>query len=156
VKRSRTIRIPLVTTLAAAAMAAGCGSHGTQGLQPVPQGWQTCVDRAQGTSVDRAYCDDEDTESSTPAPGTSAASGFVPHYSWYYFPRTYYWDAPLIGSRVPLGGMYGAHPFSAAPMARTGGVVRGGFGTTASAHAASSAHATSGHGASAHGSSSGS
>ena len=150
-KRSRTIRIPLVTTLAAAAMAAGCGSHPTQGLQPVPQGWQTCVDRAQGTSVDRIYCDDEGEDDYAPTPAT----GFVPHYSWYYFPRSFYWDAPGIGSRVPVGGMYGPHPFSAAPMARTGSVVRGGFGTTASAHAASSAHATSAHGG-AHGSSSGS
>jgi len=114
-------------------MASGCGSY----AQPVQQGWQTCVDRAQDTSVSRIYCDNETAQ-------TRATPGYVPHYSWYYFPRSYYWEAPGIGTRVPLGGVYGARPFVSAPMARSG-VVRGGFGSTASAHAA---HGSSAHGAS--------
>jgi hypothetical protein len=40
--------------LAAAAVAAGCGSSRAQ-----QQGWQTCVERANETSVDRRYCDDD-------------------------------------------------------------------------------------------------
>jgi hypothetical protein len=129
VKRSAAIRIPLVTTLAAAALAAGCGSQ--PGLQQAQQGWQTCVDRAQGTSVEQTYCEDDTAR-------TGATPGYYPHYYWYYFPRSYYWEAPPIGTRVPTGGAYGLHPFSSTPMARTGSVVRGGFGSTASAHASGS------------------
>jgi hypothetical protein len=121
-KRSITIRIPLVSTLAAAALSAGCGSR-------QQQGWQTCVDRAQGTVVEQRYCDDE-------APRYSSR-GYVPHYGWYYYPRSYYWDAPGIGARVPTGGSFSSAPLSSTPMARTG-VVRGGLGSTASGHSSSS------------------
>jgi hypothetical protein len=60
----------------------------------------------------------------------------VPHYGWYYYPRSYYWEAPGIGSRVPDGGSIGASPFSSVPMARSGSIVRGGLGSTAATHAA--------------------
>ena len=121
-KKSRAISVPIVSTLAAAALAAGCGSSApAQG-----QGWQTCVDRGRGTSVEQQYCDDEVARSSAP--------GYVPHYFWYYYPRSYYWDAPVIGSRVPEGGSYSLRPFSSTPMARTGAVVRGGLGSTAAGH----------------------
>jgi len=122
VKKSRAVHVPLVSTLAAAALAAGCGSsHPAQ-----TQGWQTCVDRAQGTAVEQRYCEDEATRTTTP--------GYFPHYGWYYYPRSYYWDAPGIGSRVPVGGSYSALPFHSTPMARTGAVVRGGLGSTAAGH----------------------
>jgi hypothetical protein len=121
-KKSLAVHVPLVSTLAAAALAAGCGSS-----QPAqPQGWQTCVDRGQGTAVSQQYCDNEAARSSAP--------GYVPHYFWYYYPRSYYWDAPMIGSRVPEGGSYSARPFTSTPMARTGAVVRGGLGSTAAGH----------------------
>jgi hypothetical protein len=124
-KKSLAVRVPLVSTLAAAALAAGCGS--SQPAQPAQaQGWQTCVDRAQGTAVSQQYCDGEAARTSTP--------GYMPHYFWYYYPRSYYWDAPTIGGRVPIGGTYSAVPFSSAPMARTGAVVRGGLGSTAAGH----------------------
>ena len=67
-------------------------------------------------------------------------SGYARRYHWYYYPRSYYWQAPPIGGRVPPGGSYSTGRFSA-PMARTGSVTRGGFGRTASAH--SSAHGSS-------------
>jgi len=117
-KKSLAVHVPLVSTLAAAALAAGCGSG--------QQGWQTCVDRASGTAVEQRYCDDEATRRGGP--------GYVPHYYWYYYPRTPYWYGPAAGSRVPEGGTYSATPFRSTPMARTGAVVRGGFGSTASGH----------------------
>ena len=55
-KRSRAVHVPLVSTLAAAALAAGCGSS-----PPPQQGWQACVDRASGTAVEQQYCDQEGT-----------------------------------------------------------------------------------------------
>ena len=123
VRRSRAVPISLVSTLAAAAVAAGCGASRAQ-----QQGWQTCVDRASETAVDRRYCDDDWSQ--------QRPVGYVPHYHWYYYPRGYYWDAPGIGMRVPLGGSYGASPIGSTPMARTGAsAVRGGFGSTAAGHA---------------------
>jgi hypothetical protein len=111
-----------VTTLAAAAMAAGCGAFGRR------EGWQTCVDQVSGTTVDRRYCDDESDRSNP--------SSYTPHYRWYYYPRGYYWDAPAIGGHVPSGGTYMASPLSSAPMARSGAsAVRGGFGSTAAGRA---------------------
>jgi hypothetical protein len=121
VKKSRAVAVPLVSTLAVAALAAGCGSS-----QPAQQqGWQSCVDRGQGTAVAQQYCDEEVARSSAP--------GYVPHYFWSYYPRSYYWDAPTVGSRVPQGGTYSVRPFHSTPMARSG-VVRGGLGSTASGH----------------------
>ena len=121
-KKSFAVHIPLVSTLAVAALAAGCGSS-----QPAQQGWQTCVDRTQKVAVDQRYCDEE--------AGRYTDRAYVPHYGWYYFPRGHYSAGPMIGSRVPDGGAWGGQPFSSAPMARTGTVVRGGLGSTASGHA---------------------
>jgi hypothetical protein len=123
-KKSRTVPMSLVSTLAGAALAAGCGRSTPQ----QSQGWQTCVDRVKGTSVEQRYCDDE----------AARPSSYGPHYGWYYFPRGYYWSAPGVGSPVPAGGTYAAHPFVSAPMARTG-VVRGGLGSTAAGHASGGA-----------------
>jgi hypothetical protein len=92
----------------------------------VVEGWQTCVDRERSTAVEQRYCDDESRQ--------PVASGYVPHYGWYYYPRSYYWEAPGIGAVVPGGGSYGAQPFGSTPMARSGGVVRGGLGATAAGH----------------------
>ena len=124
-KKSRAVPLSLVSTLAVAAMAAGCGSKATQ------QGWQTCVDRDKNLVVDRQYCDSDW--------DTPHATGYVPHFFWYYYPHSYYWDAPRIGMPIPVGGSYGSRPFSSAPMGRTGSAVhsvaRGGFGSTAAGHA---------------------
>jgi hypothetical protein len=124
-KKSRTVPLSLVSTLAAAAVAAGCGSPRQA------QGWQTCVDRDKGVAVDRKYCDDDW--------GAPPPSGYVPHYHWYYYPRSYFWEAPRIGMPVPIGGSYASAPFGSVPMAGTGAavhsVVRGGFGSTAAGHA---------------------
>ena len=130
-KRSHSVSISLLSTLAGAALAAGCGS------KPAEQGWQTCVDRTSNVSVDRRSCDEEATRPYT--------TGYFPHYGWYYYPRGYYWDAPGIGMPVPGGGSYGAAPLGSMPMARTGAsAVRGGFGSTAAGHAAASGHASAG------------
>ena len=124
-KKSRAVPLSLVSTLAAAAIASGCGSFGRR------QGWQTCIDRETNVAVDRRYCDDESDRQQRP-------SSYVPHYSWYYYPRGYYRDAPGIGMRVPFGGTYSRTPTLSAPMARSGAsAVRGGFGSTAAGRASS-------------------
>ena len=120
-KRSHRVPLSLVSTLAAAAVASGCGSFGRR------EGWQTCIDRTTNTAVDGSHCDQDWDQ---PRPAT-----YVPHYSWYYYPRGYYWNAPGIGMPVPLGGSYSRTPLSSAPMARTGvSAVRGGFGSTGAGH----------------------
>ena len=121
-RKSLVVRVPVLSTLAAAALAAGCGSS------PPQQGWQTCVDRQQGTAVAQQYCDQETPYASRP--------GYVPHYSWYYYPRGYFWDGPVIGSRVPVGGSFSPSAFRSTPMARTG-AVRGGLGSSAAGHSSS-------------------
>jgi len=118
VKKSRSVPLSLVSTLAAAAIASGCGSFGRR------QGWQTCVDQTTDTAVDRQYCDDDW--------GSPHPSSYVPHYRWYYYPRGYYWNGPGIGVHVPSGGTYMRSPLSTALIARSGmSAVRGGFGSTA-------------------------
>jgi hypothetical protein len=129
-RRSRNVPLSLVSALAGAALAAGCGYRSQE------QGWQTCVDRQSNTAVDSQACDQEAYQ--------SHPSGYIPHYHWYYYPRGFYWDAPRIGMPVPMGGTFGTRPFSSVPMARTGSVVRGGFGSTAAGHASSSGHAGGG------------
>jgi hypothetical protein len=129
-RKSRTVSLSFVSALAGAALAAGCGSRPAQ-----QQGWQTCVDRQTNTAVDTGNCDQE--------PYQPHPYGYVPHYHWYYYPRGYYWDAPRMGMPVPSGGTFGTRSFGSVPMARTG-VVRGGFGSTASGHASSSGHASGG------------
>lgn len=128
-KRSRAVPLSLVSTLALAAIASGCGSIGRR------EGWQTCIDRNTNTAVDRTYCDqDWDV-----APPSQYVPHYIPHYSWYYYPRGYYWDAPGIGMRVPPGGTYSRTPSHSAPMARSGvSAVRGGFGSTATGHSSGS------------------
>jgi hypothetical protein len=117
-RKSRAVPISLISSLAAAAIAAGCGSWGRR------EGWQTCVDRNSETAVDRQYCDDDW--------GQPRPYGYVPRYHWYYYPRGYYWNGPSIGMRVPAGGSYSGAPIASAPMARSGAsAVRGGFGSTA-------------------------
>ena len=124
-KKSRAVPLSLVSTLALAAMASGCGSFGRR------EGWQTCIDRDTNSAVDRKYCDQD---WDTPSP-----PHYTPHYSWYYYPRGYYWDGPGIGMRVPPGGTYSRTPSYSAPMARSGvSAVRGGFGSTATGHASGS------------------
>lgn len=124
-KKSRTVPLSLLSTLAVAAMASGCGSFGRR------EGWQTCIDRDANVAVDRDRCDQEWNQ---PRPAS-----YVPHYSWYYYPRGYYWDAPGIGSRVPFGGTYSRTPSYYAPMAHSGvSAVRGGFGSTAAGHGSGS------------------
>jgi hypothetical protein len=123
VTRSRAVSVPLVSTLAAAALAAGCGSSHTPAPPAPAEGWQTCVDHSRGTAVEQRYCDEDTARASTP--------GYIPHYLWYYFPRGYYGSGPAIGSPVPEGGRWGTQPFASAPMSRTGSIVRGGLGSTA-------------------------
>jgi hypothetical protein len=122
-RKNRAVRISLLSSVAGAALAAGCGSPAV----PQQQGWQTCVDRTRSTAVEQRYCDDEVSRTASP--------GYVPHYGWYYYPRSYYWQAPGIGSPIPVGGSYGDRSFASVPMARTGSVVRGGLGSTAAGHA---------------------
>jgi hypothetical protein len=115
-------RLWLIPPLAAAAMAAGCGSNPQQG-QGQGAGWQTCTDQ-QGRVVDERQCD-------------SRSAGYRPGlFHWYYYP---YGGRPYpIGYGVPLGGSYSNEPRAGVPTsmgiagAPRAGVVRGGFGQTGS------------------------
>jgi hypothetical protein len=122
----------IVPTIAAAAMAAGCGSNPPQG-QGQGADWQTCTDQ-QGRVVDERQCD----------PHTY---GYHPGlYRWYYYP---YGGLPYpLGYGVPLGGSYSNAPLAGVPsrLAPGGvggagarlGVVRGGFGSTGAGRTAGS------------------
>ena len=127
-------RLWLIPPLAAAAIAAGCGSKPqTPQGQGDGAGWQTCTDQ-QGRVVDERQCD-------------SRAAGYRPGlFHWYYYPfggRPY----PL-GYGVPLGGTYSNEPRPGVATQTLGvpggttaprsGVVRGGFGQTGSGTAAGS------------------
>jgi hypothetical protein len=123
-------RLWLLPSLAAAAIASGCGSRN----QGHTEGWQTCVDR-NNVVVDEARCQEEQRRPSM--------SGALPLYLWYYYPfrSTIY---PL-GYGAPTGGYYSREPYAgvgtrsmgvpqlgaAAPSPRAN-VTRGGFGSSAS------------------------
>ena len=114
-------RLWLIPALAAAAIAAGCGSKPQAPQGQGDSGWQTCTDQ-QGRIVDERQCD---TRSAGYRPGL---------YRWYYYPfggRPY----PL-GYGVPLGGTYSNDPVagirSASGAVPRATVVRGGFGQTGS------------------------
>ena len=146
-KRSARVPLSILTTVASAALAAGCGSKPAP--QQADQGWQTCVDRNQNTAVEQRYCDEEQGRVSQP--------GYVPHYGWYYYPRGPLFSAPGLGMPVPVGGSWGARPMDAVPVAHGGSAptsagssstvgrgnpsttTRGGFGSTASGHASGGA-----------------
>jgi hypothetical protein len=124
----------IVPTLAAAAIAAGCGSKPAQtGQGQDGTGWQTCTDQ-QGRVADERQCD-------------SQASGYRPGlYRWYYYP--YGGRIFPLGYGVPLGGTYSNAPVAGIPTRSIGtpggggaprsGVVRGGFGKTGSGGTAAS------------------
>ena len=114
-------RLWLIPPLAAAAIAAGCGSKPQAPQGQGDGGWQTSTDQ-QGRIVDERQCD---TRSAGYRPGL---------YRWYYYPfggRPY----PL-GYGVPLGGTYSSDPVagirSASGAVPRANVVRGGFGRTGS------------------------
>jgi hypothetical protein len=121
-KRSAHVPLSLVSTLASAALAAGCGSR------PAQEGWQTCVDQHKGVAVEQQYCDDDRARA-------ARQPGYVPLYSWYYYPYGRFSSASGIGMPIPLGGTYSATPFTSIPTAHSGSVARGGFGSTAAGHA---------------------
>jgi len=105
-------RLWLIPPLAAAAMAAGCGSNRQPQGQDAGAGWQTCTDQ-QGRVVDERQCD-------------SRAAGYRPGlFHWYYYP---FGGRPYpIGYGVPLGGSYSNEPrpgvdlliFAASPASMT-------------------------------------
>jgi hypothetical protein len=127
-KRSQGIAIGIIQAVAAAALAAGCGSRGA--TTQTERDWENCVDR-DGQVVNDQQCRQEQ-----PYYGTT---GYVPHYHWYYT-RGY---RPLgIGSAATggtvarpssLGGVGGeSHPASSPS------VTRGGFGSIGSGHSGGS------------------
>jgi hypothetical protein len=118
----------IVPTLAAAAIAAGCGSKPPQPQGQGDGGWQTCTDQ-QGRVVDERQCDQQ-------------ASGYRPGlFRWYYYP----YGGPIypLGYGVPLGGTYANEPRAGVPTRSMGtprtGVVRSGFGKTGSSSGSSKA-----------------
>jgi hypothetical protein len=127
-KRSQAIAIGIVQAVAAAALAAGCGSRAT--TTQTERDWENCVDR-NGQVVNDQQCRQEQ-----PRYGTS---GYVPYYHWYYTRgyRPLGIGIPATGGTVTrpssLGGLgAGSHPASSPS------VTRGGFGSIGSGHAVGS------------------
>jgi hypothetical protein len=113
-KRSASVRLVLVQGIAAAALAAGCGSPGST---------RTCVDR-DGLVTTETNCVEEERRPRT--------MGYLPYYHWYYVRgRTY---VPRIGTRAPAGGSLTADMGGTSHSSAT---VRGGFGSSAGHSAAS-------------------
>jgi hypothetical protein len=113
-KRSASVRLVLVQGIAAAALAAGCGSPGST---------RSCVDRA-GIVADQSKCVEENRRPRT--------AGYVPYYHWYYVGGRSY--VPRVGMRAPSGGSLTPDVGGASHSSST---VRGGFGSSAG-HSASS------------------
>jgi hypothetical protein len=123
----------LIPPLAAAAIAAGCGSKPQAPQGQGDGGWQTCTDQ-QGRIVDERQCD-------------SRSVGYRPGlYRWYYYP---YGGRPYpLGYGVPLGGTYSDEPYRGIRTSTMGvptsgatphgSVTRGGFGSTGSGKATAS------------------
>jgi hypothetical protein len=107
-KRSQDISLRLVPVVAAAFLAS-CGTP--------PR--RSCVDQS-GRVVADANC-------TTQPPAGAGASWDTPGSGQYYHWVWYRGSAPIIGSRAPVGSWYSARASSA--------TTRGGFGSTAAAHA---------------------
>jgi hypothetical protein len=119
-KRSASVAVGIVHAVAAAALAAGCGSRGAS------QTWENCVDR-NGLVVDDRRCTQEQPRWNSP--------GYLPYYHWYYTRGSY----PLTMGRPAFGGTV-TRPSGAVSHSSSGhSVSRGGFGSTGSAHASSGA-----------------
>jgi hypothetical protein len=113
-RRSASVRLVLVQGIAAAALAAGCGSPGST---------RTCVDK-DGLVTTEAHCVEEERRPRT--------MGYVPYYHWYYVPGRSY--VARVGTRPPLGGSLTPYVGGASHSSAT---VRGGFGSSAGHSAAS-------------------
>ena len=122
-KRSLFIAIGIVQAVAAAALAAGCGSKPPEQVRD----WDNCVDR-DGRVVSDQQCRQEQ-----PAIGRT---GYVPFYHWYY---TRGYRALPIGQPAAGGSL--TRPSSGAPVhpGAFPSVTRGGFGSIGSGHPAAGA-----------------
>ena len=119
-RRSASIAIGIVQAVAAAALAAGCGSRGAEGT------WENCVDRT-GRVVDPQQCAQEQPRWRSP--------GYIPYFHWYYTrgARPLTFGAPAYGGTV-------VRPAGAVSHSSDGHAVsRGGFGSTGAAHSSSGA-----------------
>ena len=126
-RTSRGVPLVIVPAVAAAALAMGCGSPKSSAAQRV------CVDNAR-TVVDQQRCRDEEQRgrgaSGSFAGGTGATGGvgYVPMHHWYYYPSGS--RLPIVGTTAPATGSLTAP--STGGSSSSSGVVRGGFGSTAS------------------------
>jgi hypothetical protein len=121
VKRSPVVTVGIVQAIAAAALAAGCGSRGAQTPQE-DRSWENCVDR-NGRVVSEQQCQQDESRRSSP--------GFMPLYFWYYT-RGF---QPLAVGATATGGSH-TRPAYGTPVRPSAfpNVSRGGFGRTGSAH----------------------
>ncbi len=129
-KKSAAVDLSLVCAVAAAALAAGCGSRPTTNTKApgASGGWESCVDQNQKV-VDSQNCVDESRR--------PHGAGYVPFYRYYYYPSREL--VPPIGSPATGGSFTRLAPGGSAGNANSGGatssVTRGGFGSSASASA---------------------
>jgi hypothetical protein len=125
VKKSRAVSVPLVASVAALAVASGCGSSN-------PTHQRLCGD-AKGIAVEVEKCEQEVRQTQP------HGHGYMPLYHYYYAPvgRSYPVGSPLSGASLtaPSGpGVRVAAPSHGSPSSHT---VRGGFGSSAHSSSAS-------------------
>lgn len=131
-RTSRAVPLVIVPAMAAVAVAMGCGS-GT------PPSQRVCVDNAR-TVVDQQRCIEEEqrgrgasgsfASGGTGNPGGGGGGGYIPMHHWYYFRGGV---VPLPGTPAPINGSFTAPVSSGSTSSSSSsGVVRGGFGSTAS------------------------
>lgn len=117
-RRAPFIALGLVQAVAAAALAAGCGSP----TPAVTRDWENCADR-DGRVVNDQQCQQEQS--------SIGRVGYVPFYHWYYTRGV----QPLPIGQPTMGGSL-MRPAGSTPVHPSAfpNVTRGGFGSTGSSH----------------------
>jgi hypothetical protein len=110
-KKSSSVALLFLPTLAAVALANGCGSGAVS---------RACVDNAQNI-VSQGYCENERRD--------HPAGPY--NYHWYYYQGNY---APSSG-HASGGSFFAPEGSSFAPHESVGSISRGGFGEIGSGHA---------------------
>ena len=129
-KKSRTVKIGILSGIAASCVAFGGCSKPSQ---PVESWDQVCVD-GKNTVALAQKCEEEDKAKRT-------NSAYIPMYHWYYMHSRAGSSAHYpIGSIISGGTFTRPSSFSAtgSSSSHNAGVARGGFGTTGAGHTMSS------------------
>jgi hypothetical protein len=129
-RRSRSVRIGLLSSIAVSCVALG----GCTRPQQSAESWDpVCVDKSNVVSSSQKCAEEEKTKSMNP--------GYIPTHSWYYMH-----SRPGMMGYYPIGSSVSGGTFSRPATVSHSGVsnshsstvTRGGFGATGAGHSASS------------------